>query len=114
MLLLLPASGVKGGGPGGSTGTAAASQTRWLCPLGRCHVGHLLAGPKVECPSRPHRSLNLQIQVAQESVGSESCESPFLLSELYDQLLEIEEKFVNCGYKENCVDIKLERGKIKR
>ncbi|XP_070288236.1 cilia- and flagella-associated protein 46 isoform X2 [Myotis yumanensis] len=60
------------------------------------------------------RSLNLRIRVAQESVGSESSEFPFLLSELYDQLLEIEEKFVNCGYKENCVDIKLERGKIKR
>ncbi|XP_059517976.1 cilia- and flagella-associated protein 46 [Myotis daubentonii] len=60
------------------------------------------------------RSLNLRIRVAQESMGSESSEFPFLLSELYDQLLEIEEKFVNCGYKENCVDIKLERGKIKR
>lgn len=68
----------------------------------------------MECPSRPHRSLNLRIHVAKESVDSETSEFVFLLSELYEGLLEIEEKFVRCGYKEKCVDIKLERSKLKR
>lgn len=27
---------------------------------------------------------------------------------------EIEEKFTSCGHKENCVDVKLERAKLKR
>lgn len=86
----------------------------WPCPIGQCHVGHTLVEPKVECPSRPHRCLNLRIRIAQESVDSEPLEFPFLLSELYERLLETEEKFVSCGYKENCVDIKLERAKLKR
>ncbi|ELW67298.1 hypothetical protein TREES_T100016876 [Tupaia chinensis] len=60
------------------------------------------------------RCLSLQITVAQEMVDQESPECPFFLKEVDNCLLEIEKKFVNCGYRENCVDIKLERAKIKR
>lgn len=97
-----------------SLGQPLSSQDCWSCPIGRCHVGHMLVEAKVECPSRPHRSLNLRIQVIQESVSNESSEFPFLLSELYNHLLETEEKFINCGYKQKCVDIKLKRAKIKK
>lgn len=52
--------------------------------------------------------------MAQEAVGSEPSEFPCLLNELDGCLQEIEEKFTSCGYKENCVDVKLQRAKIKR
>lgn len=68
----------------------------------------------MECPSVPHRCLKLRIQITQESVDSEPSAFLFLLSELDNCLLEIEKKFVKCGYKENCVDIKLERARVKR
>ncbi|XP_016061813.1 PREDICTED: cilia- and flagella-associated protein 46 [Miniopterus natalensis] len=60
------------------------------------------------------RCLKLRIQITQESVDSEPSAFPFLLSELDNCLLEIEKKFVKCGYKEKCVDIKLERARVKR
>ncbi|XP_045438178.1 cilia- and flagella-associated protein 46 [Pipistrellus kuhlii] len=60
------------------------------------------------------RSAKLRIRVARESMDGESSQLPFPLSELYDQLLDIERKFVSCGHKENCVDIMLERSKLKR
>lgn len=52
--------------------------------------------------------------MAQEAVGSEPSEFPSLLSGLDDCLQEIEEKFTSCGHKESCVDVKLERAKLKR
>ncbi|XP_021108879.1 cilia- and flagella-associated protein 46 isoform X3 [Heterocephalus glaber] len=60
------------------------------------------------------RCVSLQIQIIQDSPDSEFSECLVLLKELDNSLLEIEEKFINCGYKGNCVDIKLERAKIKR
>ncbi|XP_073096194.1 cilia- and flagella-associated protein 46 isoform X2 [Manis javanica] len=60
------------------------------------------------------RCASLRIRVAQEPVDGEPSECLFLLKEMDDYLLEIEKKFTDCGYKENCVDIKLERAKIKR
>ncbi|XP_019062592.1 cilia- and flagella-associated protein 46 isoform X2 [Fukomys damarensis] len=60
------------------------------------------------------RCVSLQIQIVQDSADSEFPECLVLLKELDSSLLEIEEKFINCGYKENCVDIKLEHAKIKR
>ncbi|XP_013358484.1 PREDICTED: cilia- and flagella-associated protein 46 isoform X2 [Chinchilla lanigera] len=60
------------------------------------------------------RCVSLQIQIIQGSADSEFPECLVLLKELDNCLLEMEEKFINCGYKKNCVDIKLERAKIKR
>nr|XP_023417215.1 cilia- and flagella-associated protein 46 isoform X2 [Cavia porcellus] len=60
------------------------------------------------------RCVSLQIQDIQGAIDGEFPECLVLLKELDNRLLEIEEKLINCGYKENCVDIKLERAKIKR
>ncbi|XP_036907145.1 cilia- and flagella-associated protein 46 [Sturnira hondurensis] len=60
------------------------------------------------------RCLRLRVQAARESAGRESSELPSLLCELGDRLLEIEEKFVSCSYRESCVDVMLERAQIKR
>ncbi|XP_008581370.1 PREDICTED: tetratricopeptide repeat protein 40, partial [Galeopterus variegatus] len=60
------------------------------------------------------RCVSLQITVAQEAADSEPPDGCFLLKGMDDTLMKIEEKFINCGYRENCVDIKLERAKIKR
>ncbi|KAM7074050.1 cilia- and flagella-associated protein 46 isoform 1-T1 [Molossus nigricans] len=60
------------------------------------------------------RCLNLRTQVAQEAVGSEPSQFPSLLSELDGCLQEVEGKFTGCGYREKCVDVKLQRAKIKR
>lgn len=37
-----------------------------------------------------------------------------MLKEMDNRLLEIEERLINCGYKENCVDVKAARAKLKR
>ncbi|XP_045665368.1 cilia- and flagella-associated protein 46 isoform X2 [Ursus americanus] len=60
------------------------------------------------------RCVSLQIRAIQEPAGCEPPECLFLLTEMHDHLMEIEEKLASWGYKENCVDIKLERAKIKR
>nr|XP_039321178.1 cilia- and flagella-associated protein 46 isoform X3 [Saimiri boliviensis boliviensis] len=60
------------------------------------------------------RCLSLRVRVAQESAVTEPTECSLLLKELDDSLLDIERRFIDCGYKENCVDVKLERAKIKR
>ncbi|KAL4698410.1 hypothetical protein H8959_011067 [Pygathrix nigripes] len=60
------------------------------------------------------RCLSLRVRVVQQSVVTEATECSLLLKEMDDSLLEIERKFIDCGYKENCVDVKLERAKIKR
>ncbi|XP_004375045.1 cilia- and flagella-associated protein 46 [Trichechus manatus latirostris] len=60
------------------------------------------------------RCVGLQIRAIQGTVHSEPSEYSMLLNKLDSCLLEIEKKFINCGYKEKCVDIKLERAKIKR
>ncbi|KAK2099303.1 Cilia- and flagella-associated protein 46, partial [Saguinus oedipus] len=58
--------------------------------------------------------LSLRVRVAQESAVTEPTEYSLLLKEMDDSLLDIERRFTECGYKENCVDVKLERAKIKR
>ncbi|XP_030895776.1 cilia- and flagella-associated protein 46-like isoform X2 [Leptonychotes weddellii] len=57
------------------------------------------------------RCVRLRIRAVQ---GLLDCECLFLLTELDDHLMEIEKKLTTWGYRENCVDIKLERAKIKR
>lgn len=59
----------------------------------------------------PRRCVRLRIRAVQ---GLLDCECLFLLTELDDHLMEIEKKLTTWGYRENCVDIKLERAKIKR
>lgn len=63
---------------------------------------------------RPRRCVSLQIRAIQEPARCETPECLFLLTEMHDHLMEIEEKLAAWGYKENCVDVKLERAKIKR
>ncbi|XP_012516129.1 PREDICTED: cilia- and flagella-associated protein 46 [Propithecus coquereli] len=60
------------------------------------------------------RCLSLQVKVARESVDNEPLECLVSLKELDNRLMEIEKKFISCGYRENCVDIKLERAQVKR
>ncbi|XP_007452074.1 PREDICTED: tetratricopeptide repeat protein 40 [Lipotes vexillifer] len=60
------------------------------------------------------RCVSLQVKAAQELEDSEPFQNSLLLMEMDDRLLEIEEKFTNIGHKEKCVDIKLERAKMKR
>ncbi|XP_022424099.2 cilia- and flagella-associated protein 46 [Delphinapterus leucas] len=60
------------------------------------------------------RCVSLQIKAAQEPEASEPFQNSLLLMEMDDRLLEIEEKFTNIGHNEKCVDIKLERAKMKR
>ncbi|XP_059947631.1 cilia- and flagella-associated protein 46 [Mesoplodon densirostris] len=60
------------------------------------------------------RCVSLQIKAVQEPVDCEPLQNSFLPMEMDDRLLEIEEKFTNIGHKEKCVDIKLERAKMKR
>lgn len=81
-------------------GTALELPAQWRCSV--------TPGPVLR------RCASLRIRVAQEPVDGEPSECLFLLKEMDDYLLEIEKKFTDCGYKENCVDIKLERAKIKR
>uniref|UniRef100_A0A8C6QI67 Cilia and flagella associated protein 46 n=1 Tax=Nannospalax galili TaxID=1026970 RepID=A0A8C6QI67_NANGA len=59
------------------------------------------------------RCVRLQIQVACSLIDKE-LESPFLLTELEERLLEIEDNFILGGYKKKCVDLKLEHARIKR
>lgn len=61
-----------------------------------------------------HRCVSLRVRAVEDLAGSEPPECLLLLTELHDRLTEIEKKLTACGYKEKCVDIKLERAKIKR
>ncbi|XP_044924407.1 cilia- and flagella-associated protein 46 isoform X2 [Mustela putorius furo] len=60
------------------------------------------------------RCVSLRVRAVEDLAGSEPPECLLLLTELHDRLTEIEKKLTACGYKEKCVDIKLERAKIKR
>eukprot|EP00070_Physeter_catodon_P030862 XP_028337756.1 cilia- and flagella-associated protein 46 [Physeter catodon] len=60
------------------------------------------------------RCVSLQIKAIQEPVDCEPIPNSFLLMEMDDRLLEIEDKFTSIGHKEQCVDIKLERAQMKR
>nr|XP_033697747.1 cilia- and flagella-associated protein 46 [Tursiops truncatus] len=60
------------------------------------------------------RCVSLQLQAAQEPGDSEPFQNSALLMEMENRLLEMEEKFTSIGHKEKCVDIKLERAKMKR
>nr|XP_058910979.1 cilia- and flagella-associated protein 46 [Kogia breviceps] len=60
------------------------------------------------------RCVSLQIKAIQEPVDCEPVPNSFLLMEMDDRLLEIEEKFTSIGHKEQCVDIRLERAQMKR
>ncbi|KAM9618801.1 cilia- and flagella-associated protein 46 [Trichechus inunguis] len=87
-----------------------ASSAPWAPdPLTQRHT----VGPCTLSPSSTP-CVGLQIRAIQGTVHSEPSEYSMLLNKLDNCLLEIEKKFINCGYKEKCVDIKLERAKIKR
>ncbi|XP_031244561.1 cilia- and flagella-associated protein 46 isoform X3 [Mastomys coucha] len=60
------------------------------------------------------RCVKLQIQFACNLTSKEHDDYPFLLKELEDHLLEVEENFIFGGYHKNYVDLKLEHAKIKR
>ncbi|KAM5241604.1 cilia- and flagella-associated protein 46 isoform 3-T3 [Hipposideros larvatus] len=60
------------------------------------------------------RCVSLRIQAARESAAGEAPRCRVLLTEMDGCLVEIERKFISCGYKENCAAIKLERANIKR
>nr|XP_031529914.1 cilia- and flagella-associated protein 46 [Vicugna pacos] len=62
----------------------------------------------------PSSCVHLQIQASQELAEGESPACSSLLMEMDDRLLGIEEKFISCGCQEKCVEIKLERAKLKR
>ncbi|XP_078202956.1 cilia- and flagella-associated protein 46 isoform X23 [Callithrix jacchus] len=59
------------------------------------------------------RCLSLRVRVAQEAAVTEPTEYSLLLEELDDSLLDVERRFTECGHKEKCADVKLERAKIK-
>ena len=62
----------------------------------------------------PYRCVSLQIKAAQESADGEPPGCLLLLNKKDDCLTEIEKRLITWGYRDNCVDIRLERAKIKR
>nr|XP_025129616.1 cilia- and flagella-associated protein 46 isoform X5 [Bubalus bubalis] len=60
------------------------------------------------------RCVNLQIKAVQEQLDRDPLEHLFLMLEIDNRLLEVEEKFASIGHKEKCVDIQLERARMKR
>ncbi|XP_052029594.1 cilia- and flagella-associated protein 46 [Apodemus sylvaticus] len=60
------------------------------------------------------RCMKLQIQFTFDLIGKELNDYSFLLRELEDHLLEVEENFIFGGYHKNYVDLKIEHAKIKR
>ncbi|KAI4530357.1 hypothetical protein MG293_019246 [Ovis ammon polii] len=60
------------------------------------------------------RCVNLQIKVVQEQLDRDPLQNLFLTLEIDGRLLEVEEKFVSIGRKEKCMDIQLERARLKR
>ncbi|XP_045425210.1 cilia- and flagella-associated protein 46 isoform X3 [Lemur catta] len=94
-----------------------------------CHLFQKLIGTfkalKREQPSRAPgldflitdlkaRCLSLQVKVARESADNEPLKGSMSLQEMDNRLMEIEKRFISCGYRENCVDVKLERAQVKR
>ncbi|XP_025774064.1 cilia- and flagella-associated protein 46 [Puma concolor] len=59
------------------------------------------------------RCVSLQIKAAQESADGEPPGCLLLLNKMDDCLTEIEKRLITWGYRDNCVDIRLERAKIK-
>lgn len=70
--------------------------------------------PRILRTHLPSRCVKLQIQFACNLTSKEHDDYPFLLKELEDHLLEVEENFIFGGYHKNYVDLKLEHAKIKR
>ncbi|KAG5196142.1 hypothetical protein R6Z07F_018059 [Ovis aries] len=60
------------------------------------------------------RCVNLQIKAVQEQLDRDPLQNLFLTLEIDGRLLEVEEKFVSIGRKEKCMDIQLERARLKR
>lgn len=60
------------------------------------------------------RCVKLRIQFACNLTDEEFNEHPFLLRELEDHLLEVEQNLIFGGYYKNYVDLKLDHAKIKR
>jgi hypothetical protein len=58
--------------------------------------------------------VKLRIQFACNLTDEEFNEHPFLLRELEDHLLEVEQNLIFGGYYKNYVDLKLDHAKIKR
>lgn len=83
-------------------------QSWWWAAGGPAHQSQ-------RCP-RPHprRCVNLQIKAVQEQLDRDPLQNLFLTLEIDSRLLEVEEKFVSIGRKEKCMDIQLERARLKR
>lgn len=62
----------------------------------------------------PRRCVSLRIKAAQESVDGDPPGCSSLLRDMDDCLMEIEKRLAAWGYGDRCVDIKLERARIKR
>ncbi|KAB0347365.1 hypothetical protein FD754_012222 [Muntiacus muntjak] len=60
------------------------------------------------------RCLSLQIKATEEQLGRDPQENLLLTLEIDRRLLEVEEKFASIGHREKCMDIQLERARIKR
>ncbi|XP_066095942.1 cilia- and flagella-associated protein 46 isoform X1 [Saccopteryx bilineata] len=60
------------------------------------------------------RCLSLRVQVTQDAVDSRPSEFPSLLNMLDECLMETERRFISCGRRECCMDMKLERVKVHR
>ena len=81
----------------------------------------LVVGGWRPCPSvaamprpRPRRWVHLQIRAVREQLDRDPLESLFLMLEIENRLLEVEEKFASIGHEERCMDIQLERARMKR
>lgn len=76
------------------------------------------AGPPVAASPRPRprprRCVSLQIKAVEGQLDRDPQENLFLTLEVDRRLLEVEEKFASIGHKEKCVDIQLERARVKR
>ncbi|XP_043331937.1 cilia- and flagella-associated protein 46 [Cervus canadensis] len=60
------------------------------------------------------RCVSLQIKAVEGQLDRDPQENLFLTLEVDRRLLEVEEKFASIGHKEKCVDIQLERARVKR
>ncbi|DAA14637.1 TPA: TPR repeat-containing protein C10orf93-like [Bos taurus] len=60
------------------------------------------------------RCVHLQIRAVREQLDRDPLENLFLMLEIDNRLLEVEEKFASIGHEEKCVDIQLERARVKR
>lgn len=74
------------------------------------------AGPSVAASPRPRpcRCVSLQIKAVEGQLDRDPQENLALTLEIDRRLLEVEEKFASIGHKEKCMDIQLERARIKR